>query len=100
MLEGEAHDVIFSGDAAKNRAELLSLTADMTYDPADQPPLDGGNLDALWRRRPGTILIPGHDVPMVLQDAGSPSYLGPREAAIQAWFGEGLDQLTLYQLTG
>ncbi len=32
VLEGAAADIIFTGDAAKNRAEILSRTADMTYD--------------------------------------------------------------------
>lgn len=97
VLEGEAHDIVFSGDAAKNRAELLSLTADMTYDPA----ISHRSMEAiwaLWRRRPGTVMIPGHDVPMVL-DGEVPRYISERDAAIQAWFGEGLDQVTLFQLT-
>ena len=98
LLEGEAHDVVFSGDAAKNRAELLSLSADMTYDPAvSRRSMEA--IWALWRRRPGTVLVPGHDLPMVLED-GAPRYLGTREAAVEAWFGEGLDELTLFQLTG
>jgi N-acyl homoserine lactone hydrolase len=33
-LSGREHDVILTGDAAKNRAELISRTADMTYDAA------------------------------------------------------------------
>src|SRR5690606_32814711 len=34
VLAGHEHDVIFTGDAAKNRAELVSRETDMTYDPA------------------------------------------------------------------
>ena len=51
----------------------------------------------LKRRRSGTVLIPGHDVPMVL-DGGEPRYLVPREGAVAAWFGTGLDQLTVFDI--
>ena len=70
LLSGLSRDVIFTGDAAKNRAELISRTADMTYDQT----VSRQSIDAiweLWRRRSGTVLIPGHDVPMVL-DEGEP----------------------------
>ncbi len=63
--ERETRDVIFTGDAAKNRAEMLSRTADMTYDPA----VSRTSMEAiwtLWRAKPGSILIPGHDAPMLL----------------------------------
>jgi glyoxylase-like metal-dependent hydrolase (beta-lactamase superfamily II) len=97
VIEGAAHDVILTGDAAKNRAELLSLTADMTYDPA----VSRASMEAiwsLWRRRPGTILIPGHDVPMRLE-IDRPAYLTERTAGIKAWFGEDLDELRLFSLS-
>ena len=45
------------------------------------------------------MLVPGHDLPMVL-DNGAPRYLGQREAAIQAWFGDDMNQTTLLSLTG
>ena len=96
LLSGLSRDVIFTGDAAKNRAELMSRTADMTYDPA----VSRESIDAiwlLWRRRSGTVLIPGHDAPMVL-DEDEPRYLAPREAAVAAWFGAALDQLTVFDI--
>jgi N-acyl homoserine lactone hydrolase len=96
-LSGKERDVIFTGDAAKNRAEILSLTADMTYDPAVSRRSMEGIWD-LWRRRRGSILIPGHDMPIVL-DGGTPTYLQPQTAAISAWFGETLDKTTIFQLT-
>jgi N-acyl homoserine lactone hydrolase len=96
-LQGRDHDLLFTGDAVKNRAELLSLEADMTYD-AQLSRQSIERIWHLWRQRPGTILIPGHDLPMKLEDGG-PVYLGGRDAAIRAWFGEGLDQTTLFQLT-
>jgi N-acyl homoserine lactone hydrolase len=97
-LYGEKNDVLFTGDAAKNRAELLSLTADMTYDPMiSQRSME--KIWEIWKDKPGTILVPGHDVPMVLQD-GKPAYIGERAAGISSWFGETLDQTKLFELTG
>ena len=54
---------------------------------------------ALWRDRPGSIVVPGHDTPMRLDPAGTPVPLGPREAAIDAWFGDDLDSTTRFRLT-
>ncbi|TDR90120.1 MBL fold metallo-hydrolase [Enterovirga rhinocerotis] len=96
VLEGEKRDLILTGDAAKNRAEILSLEADMTYDPA----VSRASMEAIWtmwRKRPGTILVPGHDMPMVL-DADEPRYLRGQEAAISSWFDRTLDKTTLFQL--
>lgn len=95
-LAGEAFDVILTGDAAKNRAELLSRTADMTLDPA----ISRASMEAIWamwRARPGTVLVPGHDLPMVL-DAGEPRYVGVRGAGVAAWFGADTDTLTAISL--
>ena len=96
MLEGAAADIIFTGDAAKNRAEILSRTADMTYDQTSAAPRSSSS--GRCGERSGTVLVPGHDIPMVL-DQGEPRYLCPREGGIAAWFGATLDQLTLYDLT-
>ena len=97
MLNGGERDVIFTGDAAKNRAELLSLTADMSYDQTvSRKSME--RMWELWREKPGTIVVPGHDVPMVLE-ADKPAYIGKRAAAISSWFGETLDQTKLFELT-
>ena len=96
VLHGEAHDVVFTGDAAKNRAELVSGDTDMTYDKA----VSAASIAAIWRlwqQRPGSIVIPGHDLPMVLED-GRPRFIGTREAAISAWYGDGMEQTTLIDL--
>lgn len=95
-LYGQERDIIFTGDAAKNRTEMLSRSADMTFDPV----ISRASIDAIWsqwRKRPGTILVPGHDVPMILKD-GAPQYLAPREAGVSGWFGDTLDQLTMFDL--
>jgi glyoxylase-like metal-dependent hydrolase (beta-lactamase superfamily II) len=96
-LHGTSRDIIFTGDAAKNRAELLCGRADMTYDAA----VSAASIEKireLWGRKPGTILVPGHDIPMV-QNGGKPEYLGAREATIRAWFGDDLEQTTTFELT-
>lgn len=96
LLEGEDSDVIFTGDAAKNRAEMLSRSADMTYDASvSRRSIDA--IWALWRRKPGSILVPGHDVPMVLSQ-GEPGYIRTRTAAVSSWFGTNLEQTRLFQL--
>ena len=96
VLDCGGQDIVFTGDACKNRAELLSRTADMTYDAA----VTRASIEAIWSfwsRRPGNILVPGHDLPMVLDD-GQPRYLGKREAAIRAWYGEDLNETTVISL--
>jgi N-acyl homoserine lactone hydrolase len=96
VLRGADRDVIFTGDSAKNRAELLSGTTDMTYDPA----ISAASIAAIWsvwRERPDTVLIPGHDLPM-LQEGGVIRYLGEREAAIRTWYGDDMESTTLIQL--
>jgi glyoxylase-like metal-dependent hydrolase (beta-lactamase superfamily II) len=96
VLEGEEHDTVFTGDAAKNRAELLSRKADATYDAS----LSTSTIERiwqLWKKRPGSVLIPGHDLPMTQED-GRISYIGKRRAALKVWFGENLETTTLIEL--
>jgi glyoxylase-like metal-dependent hydrolase (beta-lactamase superfamily II) len=96
VLNGGERDVIFSGDAAKNRAEMLSLTADMTMNAGDSRRTMERIWD-LWRKKPGSILVPGHDVPMRL-DNDEPVYIAKRTAGIHAWFGRALERTTLIEL--
>lgn len=94
LLGGAERDVLFTGDAAKNRTELLCCRVDMTMDEA----ASARSLDLIWRlwqARPGTLLIPGHDTPMVLE-GGRPRYVGTREAGIRAWFGDAIEQTILF----
>ena len=88
--------MIFTGDACKNRAELLSKSVDMTFD-ASVSRASIEHIWSMWTARPNNILVPGHDLPMVL-DGGEPRYLGTREAAIRAWFGEDLNQTTVISI--
>jgi N-acyl homoserine lactone hydrolase len=97
LLRRAERDVIFTGDAAKNRAELISGTTDMTYDAA----VSKASIDmiwTLWRARRGNIVVPGHDVPMILEN-GQTKYIDKREAAITAWYGDDMETTTLFKLT-
>jgi N-acyl homoserine lactone hydrolase len=96
VLEGENSDAVFTGDAAKNRAELLSRKADATYDAA----LSTQTIEKiwqLWERRPGSVLVPGHDLPMTQKD-GKIAYIDKRRAALKMWFGDDLERTTLIEL--
>jgi len=97
VLRGADRDVVFTGDAAKNRAEMITRNVDLTLDAA----ASATSIELIWKlwsERPGSILVPGHDLPMVL-DGGVPRYLGKREAAIRAWFDDDLEKTTLFRLT-
>src|SRR5690606_33750566 len=97
VLKGQDRDIIFTGDSAKNRAELISGRTDMTYDEA----VSAASVAAiwtLWRSRPGNVVVPGHDIPMALT-GGRPTYLAGREAGIKAWFGDDIETMTALQLT-
>jgi len=96
VLFGQNRDLIFTGDAAKNRAELVSGSTDMTYDPA----ISRSSIEmiwTLWKQRSGSIVIPGHDVPLAQQD-GVIRKLSKHEAAIKSWSGDDMETTTLYSL--
>jgi glyoxylase-like metal-dependent hydrolase (beta-lactamase superfamily II) len=91
--------IIFTGDAAKNRAELLSLKVDMSLDEAASTH-SIEKIWALWRKVPGTIVIPGHDLSMRLDERGRPVYIGERKAGISTWFGETMEDTTHFDIAG
>jgi glyoxylase-like metal-dependent hydrolase (beta-lactamase superfamily II) len=96
VLRGKHSDAVFTGDAAKNRAELLSRKADATYDAAVSTKTIE-KIWQLWKKRQESVLIPGHDLPMTQKD-GRVSYIGKRQAALKVWFGENLETTTLIEL--
>lgn len=100
LLEGAgASPVLFTGDAAKNRAELIGMRVDASLDhAASRESL--ARIWALWRAVPGTLLVPGHDLSMRLDAHGRPQYVGERRAAIAAWFGETVAEQTMIDLCG
>lgn len=96
VVAGAEHDILLVQDAAKYRAELLTLEADMTYDPAvTRATIEG--IWSIWRRKPGSIVIPGHDLPMVLVD-GLPTRIGEQTAGIVALRGETIADLETIRL--
>jgi N-acyl homoserine lactone hydrolase len=96
VVAGSGREAIFTGDAAKNRAELVSRRADATYDPAVST-ASIAMIWELWRRRPGSVLVPGHDLPMTQED-GRIRYLGERKAALKVWSGDDPETTTLIEL--
>ena len=44
------------------------------------------------------MAVSGHDIPIVQED-GKTEYLGSREAAVKAWFGDDLETTTTIALT-
>jgi N-acyl homoserine lactone hydrolase len=89
--------VIFTGDAAKNRAELLSGDVIDTED-RESSVRSVQEIWKYWKATPGTLVIPGHDLPMKLDAAGQPVYVAEREASIMTWFAESLAHTTLIDL--
>ena len=97
VLEG-APRVVFSADVAKNRSELATGRADMSTDAAVHA-RSIARVNAAWREQAGTVLLPGHDLPLVLDGAGEMVAVGEREMVVEAWFGDALDQVTRFDLT-
>ena len=97
LLEGDGVRVLFTGDAATNRAELVSHDPEATDDrPNARKSID--RIWSVWREVPGTILVPGHDLSMRLRDDGTPEYIGERKAGIAAWFDESVERSTTIDL--
>lgn len=96
VIAGDGQDCVLLQDAVKNRVELATRTTDMTYDPA----VSRATIDMVWgicRARPGCLLVPGHDLPLVVEN-GVPRALGRHQAAIRGWFGTTLDEMTRFDL--
>ncbi len=96
LLDEPERRVIFAGDAAKNRVELLGGRADGSLDHALST-RSIARLDRLWQERPETIMVPGHDRPM-LRTGDGVRYLAAREAAITVFDGTTLEETTLFDL--
>jgi N-acyl homoserine lactone hydrolase len=89
-------EVIFAGDAAKNRAELMSLRVQATA----ETETSRRSLELIlerWREDPRTIVIPGHDLPLRFRD-GRAETIGERTNSLQARLGEDFDDVTDFPL--
>jgi glyoxylase-like metal-dependent hydrolase (beta-lactamase superfamily II) len=98
VLNNGEQDILFTGDSAKNRAELLSRKVIDTDDAAES----AQSIELIWqywRQKPGNLLIPGHDLTMSLDSEGQPQYLGVREAGIRVWFTESIEHSDSIDLT-
>ena len=98
LVGGEGRDLLMVQDAAKYRAELVSHAADMTYDPAVTA-ASIARIWSFWRRKPGSVVLPGHDLPMVLED-DVPVRTGRHDAAIIAILGSDMADRTVFDLAG
>ncbi len=98
VVEGAGHDILLVQDAAKYRAELLTGRADMTYD-ASVTAATIARIWEIWRRKPGSVVLTGHDLPMVLE-SGKPNFVGRRDAGIAAFLGDDIDDRTTFDLSG
>jgi N-acyl homoserine lactone hydrolase len=97
-VAGAEAPVLFAGDAVKNRTELVSGEVDMTEDRAASA-ASVRRLRELWLAAPGTVLVPGHDLPLRTGADGRPEYVGTRRAGVEAWFGDELDDVTRFDLS-
>ena len=98
VLNNGEHDILFTGDSAKNRAELLSRKVVDTDDDKES----AKSIELIWqywKQRPGNLLIPGHDLTMALDSQDQPCYLAEREAGIRVWFTESIEHSDLIDLT-
>lgn len=96
VIRGDGQDCVLLQDAVKNRVELTTRRTDMTYDPA----VSRATIDMVWeicRTRPGCLLIPGHDLPLVVEN-GVPRAIGAHKASVRAWFGDDLENMTRFDL--
>jgi glyoxylase-like metal-dependent hydrolase (beta-lactamase superfamily II) len=98
VLDNGGIDVLFTGDAAKNRAELLSRKVVDTEDLVQSQQ----SIDLIWSKwlaKPGNLVIPGHDLTMELDPSNNPVYVGTREVFLRVWFRETVEESDLIDLT-
>lgn len=91
-VEGEEGTFLFTGDAAKTRAELISGEPATFMDEA----LARKSLKkilAISAHDPHITIVPGHDSPVIWQ-GGTWSWLMPRHASVEAWLGRNPAELT------
>jgi N-acyl homoserine lactone hydrolase len=91
-------DILFTGDSAKNRAELISRKV---VDTEDQT-VSAESIELIWRKwlaKPGNLVIPGHDLTMGLDSEHNPIYIGQREASMRVWFNETVEMSDVMDLT-
>lgn len=71
-------DVVFTGDACKNHVQFLSKTVDKAYD-TDLTRAIITSIWASWSKKPNSILVLGHGLPMVLDQGKTRCFLSERQ---------------------
>jgi N-acyl homoserine lactone hydrolase len=96
VIDDGERRVILAADAVKNRAEFVSESAVSTLDPvASNESIRA--VKKLWLERDDSMLICGHDLPIV-NDKGEARYMGERRAGVTAWFDLDLSKPTKFAL--
>jgi glyoxylase-like metal-dependent hydrolase (beta-lactamase superfamily II) len=98
VLDNGDTNILFTGDSAKNKAELICRKVIDTEDPAES----AASIELIWEKwleKPGSLLIPGHDVTMVLDENQHPVHVGTRTAGIYAWFTENIEHSDVFDLS-
>lgn len=85
-------DLVFAIDVAKNKAELISRKADLTVN-AEQSKQSIEFVWKLWEQKPGSLIILGHDLPLVI-NKGEIQYSGKREVKLEAIYGNDPEEFT------
>lgn len=97
-VAGERNSYLFTGDAAKNRAELLSGSVDISRDlPASQKSLS--RLLEVARESPSNVVVCGHDAAFRIEGDRAIS-AQPMDAAIRARLTADFDDETHISLGG
>lgn len=98
VLDNGLTNILFTGDSAKNKAELICRKVIDTEDPHKS----ATSIELIWQKwfeKPGSLLIPGHDVTMVLDAENQPVHVGERKAGIYAWFTENIEHSDTFDLS-
>ena len=96
VVRGERSDLIFTGDAVKNQAELMTGLVDMTLDPAaSQESIR--RLRGLAAQDPSNIIVCGHDRLLGL-NGDQLSYLSELRATLSARLSPEFEKETIIDL--
>lgn len=96
VARGEQSDLIFTGDAVKNQAELMTGQVDMTLDPAASH-ASVQRLRDLAVQDPSNVIVCGHDRLLGL-NGNQLSYLSELQATLSARLSSEFDKETVIDL--
>ena len=96
VARGEQADLIFTGDAVKNQAELITGNVDMTLDLVASR-ASVGRLRAMAGEDPANVIVCGHDRLLGL-DGGRALHLANLRAAVSARLSSDFEEETVINL--